>query len=206
MKYLLALEYAQEIKDLLEPYTLRCEIAGGIRRQKEEPHDIELVAIPKFGNTYNVWNQLCITNILDSKIWMLYEEGIVQKGDADKAGKKAPCGPKYYRLKYKGEKLDIFSVIPPAQWGTVFLIRTGDADFSHEFVTRLWKFNLRSVDGHIERIWAHSELMKRHPEKYAPIVENTPEEIDAFNLCHMGFIEPKDRNKDFFLKLKEAGE
>ena len=205
MKYSLALEYAQEIKEILSPFCERIEIAGGIRRQKEEPHDIEIVcqprSLPAIFTDYD--NEV---NMLDHTIkGMLRKSDInlVTNGDSDKAGKKAPCGPKYYRLKYRGEKLDIFSVIPPAQWGTVFLIRTGDADFSHEFVTRLWKFNLRSVDGHIERIWAHSELMKRHPEKYAPIVENTPEEIDAFNLCQLGFIEPKDRTKDIFLRLKE---
>lgn len=202
MKYSLALEYAEEIKQILSPFCERIEIAGGIRRQKEEPHDIELVCVPIFlpsTNAFGLTDYDNEMNILDETIkGMLRKSDInlIRNGDSDKAGKKAPCGPKYYRLKYRGEKLDIFSVIPPAQWGTVFLIRTGDADFSHEFVTRLWKFNLRSVDGHIES-FGENENGK---------ILRTPEEIDAFNLCHMGFIEPKDRNKDIFLRLKEAGE
>ena len=47
MKYSLALEYAQEIKEILSPFCERIEIAGGIRRQKEEPHDIEIVCQPR---------------------------------------------------------------------------------------------------------------------------------------------------------------
>ncbi|MDE1854395.1 MAG: hypothetical protein KGI38_11710, partial [Thaumarchaeota archaeon] len=59
------------------------------------------------------------------------------------------------------------------------LIRTGPADFSHEFVMRLWDYGLRSKDGHIEdgqgKVFA------------------TPEESDAFKLCRLDYIEPSER-------------
>ncbi len=190
MDYETALQLAREVKELLEPFTTRCEIAGGVRRKKQQPHDIELVCVPKFHKELGHGLFMPIemqTDMLGVRIQQLLSEKILEKGDPDKAGKRAPCGPKYYRLKYKGEKLDIFSVIKPAQWGTVFLIRTGDADFSHWFVQRLWKYGLRSLDGHIERTRVDHTGTEIHE------ICNTPEEIDAFKLCHVDYIEPENR-------------
>jgi DNA polymerase/3'-5' exonuclease PolX len=47
MKYQEALKIAQETVELLRPHCERIEIAGSIRREKPEPNDIEIVAIPK---------------------------------------------------------------------------------------------------------------------------------------------------------------
>ena len=181
---------AEEVKALLAPYTTRCEIAGGIRRSKPEPHDIEIVCQPKmvwqaveldvFGNPmerglYNSLHDYLIreTNDPMSKF---------QHGDmrGPKKNIRAPFSTKYSALTFRGQKLDIFAVIPPAQWGDEFLIRTGDADFSHKFVYRLWDYELKSVEGHIEDKYGH--------------IRYTPEEIDAFNLCHLSWIEPEKRN------------
>lgn len=170
---------AGEVRDLLRPACSRIEIAGGVRRGKTEPHDIEIVAAPKWGNIFGYFGDEQTVNMLDSAVILLLEKGTLTQGDPDKAGKKAPCGPKYYRLKYRGEKLDLFVVIPPAQWGTVFLIRTGDAEFSHAFVTRLWAYGLKSKDGHIEDNQGN--------------IQPTPEEIDAFRLCRLPYIEPASR-------------
>ena len=192
MNYETGLTLANEIIALLDPFCERIEIAGGLRRRKPDPHDIEIVLSPKylpgvdgFGNT-DYENEV---NTADATIQKLIKEGVFQNGDPDKAGKRAPTGPKYYRLKYKNEKVDIFAVLPPAQWGTVFLIRTGDADFSHEFVTRLWDYNLQCKDGHIE-------------ENTTGIILETPEEQDAFALCRMPYIEPEKRTIHIFKTLQ----
>ena len=194
MDYILGKKYAEEIMELLWDSCDRIEIAGGIRRKKEEPHDIELVLQPTFLPTVDAFGNTDYentANVLDYKIKDLLKSGTLSPGDPDKAGKKAPCGEKYYRLKYKNEKLDIFSVIDPAQWGTLFLIRTGDADFSHEFVLRLWKFGLKSVDGHIENAMGQTI--------------DTPEEEDCFKLLKMPYIEPEQRTKQiFFAKIESV--
>lgn len=185
MRLEVAQALAEEVKGLLAPYCDRIEIAGGVRRGKEEPHDIEIVAVPKYEDATLGFFQPLITDILRPKMEGLLHDGgwdltrTLSLGDPDKAGKRAPSGPRYYRLKYRGERFDFFVVYPPAQWGSVFLIRTGDKDFSHEFVTRLWKFGLKNVDGHIETDKGQ--------------VKQTPEEIDAFELCRLPYIEPKDR-------------
>lgn len=185
MNYETGLALANELVSILRPYSERIEIAGGIRRHKTEPHDIEIVLAPRFEvatyKTLDGQNEYDL-DLTDNQIGKLISSGILEHGDPDRAGKKAPCGPKYYRLKYKGEKLDIFSVIPPAQWGLVYLIRTGDADFSHAFVTRLWKFGLKSVDGCI----VNAETLE---------TAYTPEETDAFTACRMQYIEPEKRTR-----------
>ena len=190
MNYEEALDKAEKVKMYLAPFCRRIEIAGSIRRKKQnEIKDIEIVAIPIFDFGVDVFgnarkqtdpNQ----DLLSIRVHQLLSDGSFAHGDPDKAGKRAPCGHKYYRLKYDENNLDLFAVIPPAEWGTVFLIRTGDADFSHKFVTRLWKFGLRSVEGHIED----------STNKIIP----TPEEKDAFELCHMNFILPELRSAEVF--------
>jgi DNA polymerase/3'-5' exonuclease PolX len=194
MNYERGLALANEAKTLIAPYCERVEIAGGIRRKKAWPHDIELVCIPKPRTEISLdYFQM---QIVDTSIEHTLEEALrlhveygefLSRGDPDKAGKKAPFGPKYWRLKYKGERLDIFAVTPPAQFGLLYLIRTGPAEFSHEFVQRLWKFGMRSVDGHIERVIDHSIIA-------------TPEEKDAFQACAMEYVEPELRTKEIFEK------
>ncbi|MHB1909735.1 MAG: hypothetical protein ACYCQJ_12840 [Nitrososphaerales archaeon] len=148
MMYLDALQYAREVRELLGPYCTRIEIAGGIRREKEEPHDIELVCQPRLGTAQDF--SLGFGNIEVNHLDQFIKN----------------------MLSFDS---------PFKQGGTVFLIRTGDADFSHDFVTRLWKYGLKCVDGHIE-------------DNKGQIC-NTPEEKDAFELCHLDYIEPKYRNK-----------
>jgi DNA polymerase/3'-5' exonuclease PolX len=194
MNYALGLICAEHVKALLQPFCDRVEIAGGIRRKKQDPHDIEIVCIPKFVTTTKQDGLLPgeeKTNVLDVAIQEFLEASVFQHGEPSKNGAKAPCGDRYYRLKYQGEKVDIFAVIPPAQFGTVFLIRTGDAEFSHAFVTRLWKFGLRSRDGHIEDTMG--------------LALKTPEENDAFRLCKMDYIEPENRTIAIFQKVDSGG-
>jgi DNA polymerase/3'-5' exonuclease PolX len=40
---------ANEVIDLLKPACLKIKVAGGTRRQKAEPHDIEIVCLPQIG-------------------------------------------------------------------------------------------------------------------------------------------------------------
>lgn len=186
-----AKQFAEELIDLLNPSCKRIEIAGGIRRGKSEPHDIELVAEPLIGG--NNWGGLNdTTNWLGKRIRDLFVEYPMHfiHAPANKRGAKAPFSEKYYKFLYKLAPIDLFAVTLPAQWGTVFLIRTGDADFSHAFVTRLWNFGLQSVDGRIQETKGGKTL-------------DTPEESDAFRLCHLPFIEPRERTLETLRTIEE---
>ncbi len=186
MNYEEALDRAEKTLFYLKPFCSRIEIAGSIRRKKQtEIKDVEIVAKPIidkqqtavdcFGGA--VFNE---TDMLGIRIQQLISEGIFGHGEPDKSGKRAPAGPRYYRLTYDGEKLDVFAVLPPADFGTVYLIRTGSAEFSQWFVTRLHDFNLHSIDGHIEEYGTG---------KIFP----TPDEADCFRLIHQDFIQPENR-------------
>jgi DNA polymerase/3'-5' exonuclease PolX len=134
MKHAGALVIARRMVERLRPACLRLEIAGGVRRGKAEPHDIEIVAVPdptvlprprlEFGKPPPVWHRTMIEKIVAE---MADEGSAYIKGD----------GPKYKKLWLSdGIQLDLFLVTPPATWGVQMVIRTGPADFSHWCVTR----------------------------------------------------------------------
>jgi DNA polymerase/3'-5' exonuclease PolX len=149
----------------------RAEVAGSTRRKKPQVHDIEVVAaagdyfggIPAF----------------------LASIGIV-RGRPNKAGAKAPWGPKYYkgiltRGRLMGTQLDLFVVTPPADFNVIWLIRTGSADFSHAFVERLHRWGLRCEDGRILR---------------GEVALQTRFEEELFALNHLPYIRPELRDMD----------
>jgi hypothetical protein len=109
----------------LSPACERIEIAGSIRRGKQEPKDIELVCIPQIYASKDLFGvDGTQVNLLETLIGGLF------RGKAYLAAIKN--GPRYKQLALiEGIHLDLFIVLPPAQWGVQFLIRTGPADFSH---------------------------------------------------------------------------
>lgn len=79
-----------------------------------------------------------------------------RRGPPNKAGARAPWGPRYYRAVLPaigaGDRavgLDVFVVRPPAEWGLLKLIRTGAADFSQAVVTRLHRYGLKAENGRV---------------------------------------------------------
>jgi DNA polymerase (family 10) len=160
---------AKQIVEKLRSHCERIEIAGSIRRQKEKIGDIEIVAIPKF--IQDMFGELSDVHELDAVNWQ--DWGTVIKS-----------GHKYKQIELiEGINLDLFIVIPPAQWGVLFMLRTGSADFSHRLVTPknlggILPSYLRVKDG---AIWSSNHIIP------------TPEEQDVFNLLGIGFIEPDKR-------------
>ena len=130
-------QLAGEVVKLLKCYAKRIEIAGSTRRKKVEVGDIEVVAEPL---DYKAFHEV---------IQSLANDGILKRGEPNKAGAKAPFGKKYYRLIYKEEQLDLFVVLPPANWSVIFLIRTGSASFSHQYMIDLLNNGFHCMDGRI---------------------------------------------------------
>lgn len=149
MKYFEALKIANNIKSELQPFCERIEIAGSIRRCKPDVKDIEIVAIPK---PYDV-------GLFESGIATVINKWQKVKGEL-------PC--KYtQRILPEGIKVDIFFATAE-NWGLIYAIRTGSAEYSHKVLAAGWvKNGYVSKEGHLylygqkTPIYEEEDLFKR---------------------------------------------
>jgi DNA polymerase/3'-5' exonuclease PolX len=155
----------------------RIEIAGSIRRGKPEVKDVELVCIPKIVTEPDLFGgEGSKTNILEVTIGKLFWDRVYLAANKN--------GPRYKQLALtEGIHLDLFIVLPPAEWGVQFLIRTGPSDFSHWCVTPRHAGGglpsyLRVKDG---AVWNRTTKIE------------TAEERDFFRLIGLEYIEPAER-------------
>jgi len=133
MKLQKAKEIAQKTLKVLKQHCERIEIAGSIRREKPEPNDIEIVAIPK---PYGV-------GLFESGIAIVVNKWQKVKGEL-------PC--KYtQRILPEGIKIDLFFATPD-NWGLIFALRTGSKDYSHKVLASRWvQFGYKSENGMLIR-------------------------------------------------------
>ena len=168
-----ARQIAEKLIAGLSSHCERIEIAGSIRRCKPEVHDIELIAIPKMLPDYDLFGQQCgERSLLGDR--RLYE----------RFGKVVKAGKRFVQVNlFDGIMLDLFVVLPPAQWGVLFAIRTGPAEFSHWLVTPRNKggglpSGWRVEDG---RVWD------------GQVTLDFPDELKLFEWVGLGWVEPADR-------------
>jgi DNA polymerase/3'-5' exonuclease PolX len=207
-----ALAVAHLLKDCFVVCCARVAIAGSIRRMKPEGiKDIELVVVPEitpeglnlFGeSTGNVNLQLQMVE--EMKASGIFRDRLGSDG-------KAACGERFQRLLFYPEKLsrtdalthspvsgpvavDIFVVLPPAQWGVKLLLATGPAEFNHRLVT------VREEGGKIlppGYRFEHGQLIRRCSPPGEIYLEDqiipTPEEEDVFRALGLTYLEPQDR-------------
>lgn len=176
---------AEDVVTLLAPSCTRIEIAGSIRRQKADIGDLEIVCMPKservnIGLFEEVYRD---TNELDDFVACLLMDGTFSPR-LDVNGHRA-VGERYKRLSYRGFGLDLFAVLPPAQFGVILAIRTGPAEWSHRLVTTRqsggWLPDwLKVKDG---------QLLHRLSGEVIP----TPEETDFFAAMQWRYISPEQR-------------
>ncbi|GAP11791.1 hypothetical protein BECAL_02985 [Bellilinea caldifistulae] len=171
MKIRMPLEEAERIAlkyaEMLAPKCERIEIAGSIRRRKPMVGDIEIVAKPLMSTDlfgFSTGHQDLTLPLPTSKNGQRYKQYLLPEG----------------------VMLDLFIVLPPAQWGVIFAIRTGGAEFSRKLVTaKRYGGYLPSAyvvrDGAVHRVDTGEMIL-------------TPEEIDFFNLCELDWIKPEERN------------
>ena len=150
---------AESLKQLLQPYCARIEIAGSVRREKEYCKDIEIVLIPGSANK--------LFNVLGMHLLKL-----------DPYFKYIKNGAKYKQFKYQGETIDMF-IAHPDNWGYIFAIRTGSAEYSHNTLATGWvKKGFKGENGFLT---------------LNGVVVPVKEETDLFNLIGVEYAEPKDR-------------
>lgn len=179
----------------MSPFCRRAQIAGSIRRGRQEVKDIEIVAVPE-------WGESSLGLFLDGgeKINKLLQWAF----DAESAGdltwikpgthEVIPWEPKrdgkYWRaLLCEGIKLDLF-LTTEEQWGLIYLIRTGSAEFSQGVMTYVkHQTAYRIKDG----------ALLDGEGKALP----TPEEEDVFKLLRLDYVEPCGRGG--FAAVKKGG-
>lgn len=162
MEYIKAKKIADDLVSQLSPHCYRCEIAGSIRRMKPEVKDIEIVAIPKPFDT----------GLFESGIASVVNQWEKVKGEID-----LDC--RYtQRVLPEGIKLDLF-LCKPDNWGNIFAMRTGSADYSHRVLAARWvQLGYRSFDGYL---YGRSEKIALYEEK------------DLYQLLSLPYLNPEDR-------------
>ena len=175
-------DIAHEVVALLGHVCHRIEIAGSIRRRKPDVGDVEIVCVPKVESAGEdlFGESIGAMNLQLEAVHRLLADGTFYDR-LDKNGHRA-CGERMQRLLFMDFPLDIFCVLPPAQWGVIFAIRTGSANFSHRFMTPKphgnMPFGMRVENG---------QLLDRG------VVVPTPEEADFFAAIGMDYVKPEDR-------------
>jgi DNA polymerase/3'-5' exonuclease PolX len=180
-------EIALAIVDWLRPGCQRVEIAGSLRRQKPWVSDIEIVAKPK----------LTPFDELAPVVHCLIADGRLGHGQPSSGQEKVPFGPRYYRLALLGTpymQVDLFVVMPPAQWGVIYCVRTGSREFSHWLATQAYLRGYRLHDSRLcKRINPQGPLATdwRDDEILEPVP--CPEERDLFQTLGLAWIHPTQR-------------
>lgn len=178
---------ALEVMTLLAPVCERIEIAGSIRRRKEEVKDIELVCQPKLmiDPKSLIPDAVEPISAIDHHV-----QRLVRDEPRLTFNKQNPKnGTRYKTLKWVGTwKIDLFAVLPPAEWGALFAIRTGPFDFGRLLVTKQC-YGGAMPDTFEQRAGRLIDL--RTGEKIP-----TPEEADFFDALRVPCWEPELRTVD----------
>lgn len=175
-----AASLAAEVVALLRPACQRIEVAGSIRRRRPLVGDIEIVCQPRCeARAGGLFAELTESvNLLDERVAALLRDGALRRG-LDASGRPA-WGSRYHRILYDGVQVDLFAVLAPAQWGVIYLLRTGPAAFNKRLVT------VRHKGGWLPEwlkmragvLWLGDDLV------------STPEEEDVFYTLGQPYVEP----------------
>ncbi len=161
---------ADGLVDRLAPYCERIEVAGSVRRERPSVGDIEIVCIPKMVEVPDTF--------FDTKIEK--HAGFIEAVDSFEKLKGDARDGKYMQrfIKEYNIKLDIFTATR-TNWGLIFAIRTGSAEFSHRVLATGWKKKgFTSINGNL-----------RNDLGRVPVYE----EIDLFKLIGIEWVPPKER-------------
>lgn len=165
---------AEAIVGMLGPACERIAIAGSIRRGAPEVKDIEIVAVPKLSVDLLGETQVDDDTALDVILYELESAGRLERRDPPRWGRRFKAA----RAVKSGIPVDLFLVLPPAQWGAIMAIRTGPALYSAKLVTACQYRGYRCIDGRLVG-----------PRGDVP----TPEEKDFFAACGVPFVAPEER-------------
>ena len=185
---------ADALAEALRPGCERISVAGSVRRGKPEPHDLEIVAIPKStfvptGNLFGEMSELeldhftpALSDLLRSGRWEF--DPLIKRN-----------GPRYKRLRevQTGMCCDLF-LATPAGWGGALAIRTGPAEFSQGLVTLALRQGKHVADGYL--IHGHPRTEGGSPKgSRCPLILPTLTEEAFFSALGLQWCEPRDRRR-----------
>lgn len=191
-----ALSAAREIVDdfaaKLRPHCERLEIAGSIRRGKEDVKDGELVAISKGDALYTVL------------------DGLVSDGTATKAlygsSQTTRWGSNYRGVDFHGLKVEVF-IATPQNWGFQYWLRTGPGDGNTAVMTMLGnqKAPIRFQDGQgwYSEHWEYNQKRKVWNAEHKYPLQLLSEE-DLFAVLGLPYLPPDHRNVVKYRTLMQA--
>lgn len=177
---------AKWLVERFAPACAQIEIAGSVRRREACVGDIEIVARPRRLPT-NLLDEVDVDapTEIDAVIAELGPD-VLRLRDVGGASKKVVkrSGPRFKALKValfsEWIPVDLFVVLPPAQWGAILAIRTGPREFSKRLVTSCQRRCLVCADGRLTQVRGGREVP-------------TPTEREFFAACGVTFVPPEDR-------------
>lgn len=190
---------ADELVARMTPFCERVEIAGSIRREKSEVKDIEIVAIPlwsKQRDPTDLFGQERPLNELHLWATSHSQSGIewIKPGTKEILPWQIRPDGKYWRgLLTNDLKVDLFLCVG-GNWGVIFCIRTGSAEFSQALVTHAkMRTGWRIDKGHLIEQTDHAEFI-------------TPcyEEVELFDRLGLEYIDPRDRVDARAVRVRKA--
>lgn len=133
LRYKQAREIAAEVCKLLAPACERAAVAGSVRRQRAQVGDIEIAYVSRTESVkVGFWD---VEEVLlsEERIQELVQAGVWRFDE-----KLPRNGPKYKRLRWgrngDGPVIELFRA-EPENWGLIYALRTGSAEFMHAIVT-----------------------------------------------------------------------
>jgi DNA polymerase/3'-5' exonuclease PolX len=196
MKLLQAKELAIKVGKRLQPFCTRINIAGSIRREKQEVGDIELICLPRI--ITSAQEDLFSEVIVERRVSNNFIAEVKQLGRVIK-GK--PDG-KYMQIELPERiNLDLFMPSEP-DYIRQYVIRTGSAEYAYRTIAAAWKrkgwcgteHGLRKISDCIEHKQSDGkskwECIKMNPE----LPPCWAEEKDFFDWLGVHWIQPKLRN------------
>lgn len=187
---------AERLAELMSPFCVRIEIAGSVRRSCPEVKDVELVAVPRWGERPHSAPSLFAEeaermNLLHE--WAVNEAagaGVrwIKPGTPEVVDWAPKPGGKYWRALVEDRvKLDLF-LAAPENYGLIMVIRTGCAEFSQALMT----YAKHRTPYHVEGGY----LRGREGEAL-----ETPEERDVFKALKIDFVAPGERTGQHMVRV-----
>lgn len=160
----------------------RCEIAGSIRRQSRAPRDIELVVEAD-------WSTDLIGRPQEHGVDETWVEPVAVERLAYERVKGGGPNARYVQL-CNVHQVDLF-IAAPDNFGLIFAIRTGPADFSRALAQRANALGLHMHDGRLCRGYRVGLGGSGGCTGFDPI--RTPEEEDVFDTLRICWVSPPER-------------
>jgi DNA polymerase/3'-5' exonuclease PolX len=189
------LPIAERVMAALSPGCERIAIAGSLRREKPMVRDIEIVAVPRFGDeqTGDLWGGRQTVDLLEFTVSALMARSglvarLVENHRADGTiDRQTKLGPSFKALLFEGTPVDLFVVRPPATWGVIFGLRTGPGDWNTRLVMDCKAIGRRVEGGQVLAWHSASASWKAVP---------TEDERSFFAALGQPWVEPRERHVD----------